>query len=85
METFSDLKPVGTVESPFPVIASLLFEAATGEKDANLKRACDRVLAARKAERIRKRAREEDGHKMLYGVPPLKIRVQRVRTRTPGK
>jgi hypothetical protein len=34
----------GTVDGPFRVISSLLFEAASGNRDADLKRACDTVL-----------------------------------------
>lgn len=34
----------GTQEGPFQVITSLLYEAISGEKDSDIKRACDSVL-----------------------------------------
>jgi hypothetical protein len=41
---FSETKPTGTDESPFRVIAALVYEAITGEPDRDLKRACDNHL-----------------------------------------
>jgi hypothetical protein len=39
----------GAAESPFWVITQLLFEAVTGEKEANCKRACDYILHCRRS------------------------------------
>ena len=44
MQHFSRRPITGSAESPFLVITQLLFEAATGEKEANCKRACDDIL-----------------------------------------
>jgi hypothetical protein len=40
----SRVKISGTQDGPFRAIASLLYEAITGEADLDLKRACDSVL-----------------------------------------
>jgi hypothetical protein len=44
MQTFSRRPIAGSAESSFWVITQLLFEAVTGEKEANCKRACDHIL-----------------------------------------
>ena len=48
MQTFSRRPIAGSAESPFWVITQLLFEAVTGEKEANCKRACDSILRCRR-------------------------------------
>jgi hypothetical protein len=48
MQTFSRRPVAGSAESPFWVITQLLFEAVTGEKEANCKRACDYILHCRR-------------------------------------
>jgi hypothetical protein len=48
MQTFSRRPIAGSAESPFWVITQLLFEAVTGEKEANCKRACDYILHCRR-------------------------------------
>ena len=49
MQTFSRRPIAGSAESPFWVITQLLFEAVTGEKEANCKRACDYILDCRRS------------------------------------
>jgi hypothetical protein len=49
MQTFSRRPIAGSAESPFWVITQLLFEAVTGEKEANCKRACDYILHCRRS------------------------------------
>jgi hypothetical protein len=44
---------VGTFESSFLRIATLLFEIVSGEPDASLKRACDTELRKRRGSRLR--------------------------------
>jgi hypothetical protein len=44
MEVMSDNKITGTKDGPFRAIAGLLYEAISGQQDADLKRACDTVL-----------------------------------------
>ncbi len=44
MRGLSDGKITGTEDDPFRVITSLLYEACSGQRDADLKRACDTVL-----------------------------------------
>jgi hypothetical protein len=44
MNHYSTQEITGTSTGPFLSIASLLYEAVTGEQDANMKRACDAVL-----------------------------------------
>jgi hypothetical protein len=45
MKHLSAKRPTaGTDNTPFCVIASLLFEAVTGEREASLRRACQRIL-----------------------------------------
>lgn len=48
MQTFSRRPVAGSAESPLWVITQLLFEAVTGEKEANCKRACDYILRCRR-------------------------------------
>jgi hypothetical protein len=45
MKGLSDRKITGTENGRFRTITNLLYEAITGEPDADLKRACDSVLA----------------------------------------
>jgi hypothetical protein len=40
----SDGKRTGTKDQPFRIITSLLYETISGQRDADLKRACDAVL-----------------------------------------
>jgi hypothetical protein len=44
MLELSNAKITGTKDAPFRVISSLLYEAVSGEPNADLKRACDEVL-----------------------------------------
>ena len=44
MEGLSDRKITGTEDAAFQAIASLLYEAISGQRSASLKRACDSVL-----------------------------------------
>jgi hypothetical protein len=44
MRELSDRKITGTKDSTFRVITGLLYEAVSGQPDADLKRACDSVL-----------------------------------------
>jgi hypothetical protein len=44
IERLSDRPPTGTVEGPLRTVASLLYEAATGKPEVDLKRACDAKL-----------------------------------------
>ena len=44
MRKLSDMKISGTKDGAFWTITSLLYEAASGQKNAALKRACDSVL-----------------------------------------
>lgn len=45
---FSETSPSSTEDGPFRTIAGLLFEAITGEQEADLKRACDDVMRRRR-------------------------------------
>jgi hypothetical protein len=51
MMKFSTRPITGSAESPYRQIASLLFEALSGNGEVDLKRACDRVLHDVKARR----------------------------------
>ena len=44
MRELSDRKITGTKDSAFRVVTGLLYEAVSGQPDADLKRACDSVL-----------------------------------------
>jgi hypothetical protein len=44
MQELSEAKITGTKDSAFRVITGLLYEAVSGQPDADLKRACDSVL-----------------------------------------
>jgi hypothetical protein len=44
MRELSDGKITGTKDSAFRVVTGLLYEAVSGQQDADLKRACDSVL-----------------------------------------
>jgi hypothetical protein len=44
MQFFSRCPISGSAETAFPVITALLYEAATGEREASCKRACDHIL-----------------------------------------
>jgi hypothetical protein len=44
MRELSDRKIKGTKDSAFRVVTGLLYEAVSGQPDADLKRACDSVL-----------------------------------------
>jgi hypothetical protein len=44
MRELSDRKITGTTDSAFRVVIGLLYEAVSGQPDADLKRACDSVL-----------------------------------------
>ena len=44
MGELSDRKIKGTKDSAFRVVTGLLYEAVSGQPDADLKRACDSVL-----------------------------------------
>jgi hypothetical protein len=44
MDELSNAKITGTKDASFRVISSLLYEAVSGEPDADLKRHCDQVL-----------------------------------------
>jgi hypothetical protein len=46
MRALSNRKITGTKDDAFRAIASLLYEAISGQRDADLKRACDSVLRA---------------------------------------
>jgi hypothetical protein len=46
MQEFSDAKISGTQDQAFRIITSLLYEAFSGQRGADLKRACDAVLAS---------------------------------------
>jgi hypothetical protein len=48
MQKFSRHKISGSAQTSYPVIAALLFEAVTGEREANVKRACEHVLRRRR-------------------------------------
>jgi hypothetical protein len=43
MRDFSKNTPSGTAEGPFRAISSLIYEAMSGNREADLKRACDEV------------------------------------------
>jgi hypothetical protein len=45
MRELSDRKITGTKDSAFRVVTGLLYEAVSGQPDADLKRACDSVLS----------------------------------------
>jgi hypothetical protein len=49
--TLSDSEPTSTDNSPFRVIAGLLYQAITGKPDKDLRRACDTVHSARLAQK----------------------------------
>jgi hypothetical protein len=44
MRDFSKRSPSGTAERPFRTISSLIYEAMSGNREADLKRACDEVI-----------------------------------------
>jgi hypothetical protein len=44
MREHSDKKITGTEAQAFRIITSLLYEAVSGQQDADLKRACDTVI-----------------------------------------
>ena len=48
MQMFSRRPISGSAGNPFPAVTELLFEAVTGEPDANCKRACDAILRRRR-------------------------------------
>jgi hypothetical protein len=52
MLKYSRRQNKGTDGSPFPTITALLYEAAGGEREANVKRACDAVLRSRLFTRV---------------------------------
>jgi hypothetical protein len=69
MRELSDHKITGTKDDSFRTITSLLYEAASGQQDADLKRACDAVLRQHrqgtdrptKRRRVRTNNASEDG------------------------
>jgi hypothetical protein len=44
MQDLTDGRITGTKDSAFRVVTGLLYEAVSGQPDADLKRACDSVL-----------------------------------------
>ena len=44
MRDFSKNTPNGTAEAPFRAISSLIYQALSGNREADLKRACDEVI-----------------------------------------
>jgi len=44
MRDFSKSTPNGTAEAPFRTISSLIYQALSGNREADLKRACDEVI-----------------------------------------
>jgi hypothetical protein len=56
MLKYSRRKIQGTDGSPFPTITARLYEAVTGERDANVQRACYTVLRSRLFTRVSGRA-----------------------------
>jgi hypothetical protein len=46
-------RPTTTEDGPMRAIAGLLYEIATGERDADLKRACDTCLKKKRARHVR--------------------------------
>ena len=57
MRELSDRKITGTKDSAFRVVTGLLYEAVSGQPDADLKRACDSVL-------------QDVDHPIRYGLIP---------------
>jgi hypothetical protein len=44
MRNYSRRPISGSAETAYPVITALLYEAVTGEREANTKRACDWII-----------------------------------------